>query len=79
MSKPSKKLDAISKDVEDKEHRKETISFFKSMTTEELIKMQGVAPVADLDEVSALWPADDDPDELLNFILEERKKRRSLG
>lgn len=52
--------------------------FWKSLTTEELIEIQGVSPVSNLDELSALWPADDDPDELLDFILDERKKRRKL-
>jgi hypothetical protein len=34
--------------------------------------------VNDLDEISDLWPADDDPDELLNHILTGRKERRAL-
>ncbi len=30
----------------------------------------------DLDRLSALWPGDEEPEELLNFILEDRKQRR---
>ena len=45
---------------------------------EELAHQQGVSAVNDLDEISALWPADDDPDELLNHIITERNERRLL-
>lgn len=34
-----------------------------------LIDQQGITPVTDLDKLSSLWPANDDPDELLTFIL----------
>ena len=34
-----------------------------------LIAEQGVMPIDDLDELAALWPADDDPDALMNFVL----------
>lgn len=37
-----------------------------------LITEQGVRPIDDLDELAALWPADDDPDALMNFVLSER-------
>lgn len=33
-----------------------------------LAAQQGVTPVQDLDAVSALWPVDDDPDELDAFL-----------
>lgn len=39
---------------------------------EELAAQQGVAPAHDMDAISDLWPADDDPDALLRFILEQR-------
>jgi len=52
-------------------NRKERFPFWESLTTEELIEIQGVSPVSNLDEISALWPADDDPDELLKFILKK--------
>jgi len=45
-----------------------------------LAEQQGVKPVDDLDELSGLWPdADDDPDELLDDILNERAQRREAG
>lgn len=58
----------------------------KEDTTEEdaavvlrsLIEEQEVSPIHDLERLSDLWPADDDPDLLLNFVLEERTERRRL-
>jgi len=58
----------------------------KEDTTEEdvavalqsLIEQQEVSPNHDLERLSDLWPADDDPDLLLNFVLEERTERRRL-
>lgn len=57
----------------------------KEDTTEEdaavlrsLIEQQEVSPIHDLERLSDLWPADDDPDLLLNFVLEERTERRRL-
>ena len=44
-----------------------------------LIDQQGVKPVTDLDELAALWPANDDPDELLAFILDERNERHLVA
>lgn len=35
--------------------------FWKPIPLEELAEQQGVSAVSDLDEISALWPADDDP------------------
>ena len=52
--------------------------FWQSLSLEELAEQQGVTPVEDLKEVAQLWPVDDDPDELLRFILEERRARRQL-
>lgn len=52
--------------------------FWKPIPLEELAEQQGVSAVSDLDEISALWPADDDPDELLRHILLERTERREL-
>lgn len=43
-----------------------------------LIAEQGVKPIDDLDELAALWPADDDPDALMNFVLSERQARVQL-
>ena len=52
--------------------------FWKSIPLEELAEQQGVSAASDLDKISALWPADDDPDELLHHILLERSERRKL-
>lgn len=43
-----------------------------------LIAEQGVTPIDDLDEIAALWPADDDPDALMTFVLSERQARVQL-
>ena len=53
--------------------------FWKSQTLDELAAQQGILPVSDLDEISALWPADDDADELLNHLQREREARRSVA
>lgn len=45
---------------------------------DELIQQQGVAPVSDLNELSDLWPGDDDPEQLMRYLLEERAERRRL-
>jgi hypothetical protein len=44
---------------------------------EQLIRDQGVQPVHDLDELGELFPADCDPEDLLNFIERERRARRA--
>jgi len=36
-----------------------------------LIQQQHVAPIDDLDALSDLWSADDDPDQLMQYILDE--------
>jgi hypothetical protein len=56
----------------------EAAPFWKSLSLDELAEKQGIAAVSDLDEISALWPMDDDPDELLRHILRERGARRTL-
>lgn len=53
-------------------------SFWSSQSLDELAAQQGVAPVTDLDEISDLWPADDDADELQEYIQRERNARRNL-
>jgi hypothetical protein len=58
---------------------REAAPFWKSLSLEELAEQQGVAAVSDLDAISALWPVDDDPDELLRHILHEREARRTLA
>lgn len=54
-------------------------SFWKSQSLDELAAQQGVSPISNLDELSDLWPADDDPDELLEHIQREREARRNLA
>ena len=49
-----------------------------SIPLAELAKRQGVVPIDDLRKIAALWPVDDDPDELFRFILKERRARRRL-
>lgn len=49
-----------------------------AIALDELIQQQGVAPVSNLDELSDLWPGDDDPDHLMRYVLEERAERRRL-
>ncbi|MCI0486204.1 MAG: hypothetical protein L0229_06345 [Blastocatellia bacterium] len=51
----------------------------KAALLDDLIKQQHVVPINDLDEVSRLWPADDDPDLLLEFLLNERSQRRQMN
>ena len=53
-------------------------SFWSSLSLTELAEAQGVAPVDDLKRIAALWPSDDDPDELLDHILTERAARRRV-
>jgi hypothetical protein len=45
----------------------------------DLIRQQQVSPINNIDEISSLWPADDDPDLLLEYLLNERIERRQLN
>ena len=55
-------------------------SFWSSSSLTELAEAQGVEPVENLEGIAALWPSDDDPDELLNHLLTERAaRRRAMG
>jgi len=56
----------------------ERSSFWHSLSLEELAAQQSVTAADDLDAIAALWPVDDDPDELLQHILRERGERRKL-
>src|SRR2546425_3312229 len=56
-----------------------TFSFWKSIPLEKLVEHQGVAATDDLDGIGALWPADDDPDKLLQHLFTERAERRKLN
>jgi len=57
----------------------EAADFWKSVSLEELIEQQGVVAADDLDAIGALWPADDDPDDLLRFLLAERGEQRKIA
>jgi hypothetical protein len=68
------------KEVENIEGGDEEIrSFWKPISLDELIEQQGITPIEDIKEVSSLWPADDDPEELYQFIISERRERRNLN
>ena len=53
-------------------------SFWSSLSLTELAEAQGVAPFEDLESMAALWPSDDDPDEVLAHVLAERRARRRV-
>lgn len=53
-------------------------SFWSSSSLIELAEAQDVAPVDGLEGIAALWPSDDDPDELLDHVLGERAARRRV-
>jgi hypothetical protein len=57
----------------------ESRSRWQSVPLHELAEEQGAGAVSDLDSISALWPADDDPDALFDFILRERHERRMMA
>jgi hypothetical protein len=44
-------------------------------TLSRLIAEQGITPIDNLDQLASLWPADDDPDALMNYVLSERRAR----
>ena len=54
-------------------------SFWSSLSLTELAEAQGVTPVEDLEEMAALWPSDDDPDDMLAHVLEDRTARRRVA
>lgn len=53
-------------------------SFWSSLSLAELAEAQGIAPVDNVEDLAALWPSDDDPDELLDHLLAERGARRRV-
>ena len=54
-------------------------SVWSSPPLTELAEAQGAAPVEDQEGLAALWPSDDDPDEVLAHVLAERAVRRRQG
>ncbi len=63
---------------EESTHSDRARSFWSSLSLTELAEAQGIAPVDDLEALAALWPSDDDPDELLKHLLAERAARRRM-
>jgi hypothetical protein len=55
------------------------LSFWTSLLLEELAELHRIEPTADLDSIGAFWPADDDPDRMLAYILDERSSRRRIA
>lgn len=53
-------------------------SFWHSQSLDELAAQQGISAVSDLAEFSALWPADDEAEDLLRHVVNERRLRRTL-
>lgn len=56
--------------------RKEELPFWQSNSLEELADRQGVEPVAELDQLTASWPADKAFDDALGELLRDRVARR---
>lgn len=46
---------------------------------EELARAQNVPPVEKLDELSARWPSESDPDDLDEFLARHRAERRACA
>ncbi len=57
----------------------ESRSFWQAISLDELAEEQGREVVFDLDSAGTLWPADDDPDALFDFIVHERHERRRVA
>ena len=68
----------LDKEIDKHIEQTEGEGFWHSLSLEELAAQQGIVAVDDLDAIAALWPADDDPDELLRYLLQERRERRKL-
>ena len=60
-------------------HSDRANSFWSSLSLSELAEAQGVVPVEDLEGMSGLWPADDNPDDVLAHVLAERAARRQAA
>lgn len=52
--------------------------FWRPKSLDALAAEQGVTPATDLDAIADLWPADDDPDQLFDYLQREREARRKL-
>lgn len=51
----------------------------RGSSVDDLAVAQAVGPVDDLDALTLLWPADDDPDALDAFVRAQRVARRSAS
>jgi hypothetical protein len=72
-------LFVIGDDMGESNEKGQGRSFWQSVSLEELAEEQDMGVVSDIDSVAALWPADDDPDALLDFVVRERHERRRVG
>jgi hypothetical protein len=72
-------LFVIGDDMSEGSEKGEGRSFWQSVSLEELAEEQGAEAVCDLESIAGLWPADDDPDALFDFILHERRERRRVA
>jgi len=68
----------IKDDMVEGSKKGEVGSFWQSVSLGELAEEQGAGTASDLDSIAALWPADDDPDALFDFIVHERRVRRRV-
>ena len=59
--------------------KQDTIENEEAALLNDLIEQQHISPINSLDEISKLWPANDDPDLLLEYVLNERNVRRQLN
>ena len=57
----------------------EVIEDEETLSLNDLIEQQHISQIDNLDELSKLWPTDDDPDLLLEYVLNERNERRQLN
>jgi hypothetical protein len=55
------------------------VPFWRTIPLEDLIHEQQIEAADDLDELSALWPGEEDPEALLHFVLDERHERGQLA
>lgn len=72
-------LFVIGDDMGESNEKGQGRSFWQSVSLEELAEEQDMGVVSDIDSIAALWPADDDPDALLDFVVRERHERRRVG
>jgi hypothetical protein len=67
-------LFVIEDEMRDHNKQGEGHSFWQSVSLEELAAEQGGGEVSDIDSIAALWPADDNPDDLIEYVLRKRRE-----